>query len=64
MYRLLLLLIICPGLYSQDLGKILWGETPLNSPLNFDFISSKSNNSKVIVIGSGDGGLPIILGNN
>ena len=25
---------------------------------------SESNNSKVIVIGSGDGGLPIILGNN
>jgi hypothetical protein len=25
---------------------------------------SKSPNSKVIVVGSGDGGLPLILGNN
>ena len=43
MYRLFFLLIICPGLYAQDLGKILWGESPLSSPLNFDFISSKFN---------------------
>ena len=43
MYRLLLLLIICPGLYSQDLGKILWGEAQLSTPLNFDYISSKIN---------------------
>ena len=43
LYRLFFLLIICPGLYAQDLGKILWGESPLSSPLNFDFISSKFN---------------------
>ena len=45
MYRLFFLIIICPGLYAQDLGKILWGESPLNSPLNFDFISLKSSKS-------------------
>ena len=43
MYRLFFLLIICPGLYAQDLGKILWGESTLSSPLNFDFISKKFN---------------------
>ena len=45
LFRLFFLLLICPGLYAKDLGKILWGETPLNSPINFDFISSKSNKS-------------------
>lgn len=50
MYRLLFLLIICPALYSQDLGKILWDDEPLSSPLNFDYISSKfkSTNTKKV----------------
>ena len=45
MYRLLFLLITCPGLYSQDLGKILWGDEQLSSPLNYDYISSKFDNT-------------------
>ena len=44
MYRLFFLLILCPFLYSQDLGKILWGEKPLTSPLNFDYILAESKN--------------------
>ena len=41
MQKLLLLILICPGLYSQDLDKILWGETQLSGPINFDFIKSE-----------------------
>ena len=41
MQKLLFLILICPGLYSQDLDKILWGEMQLSGPINFDFISSK-----------------------
>ena len=44
MYRLFFLLILCPFLYSQDLGKILWGEKPLTSPINFDYILTESKN--------------------
>ena len=44
MQKLLLLILICPGLYSQDLDKILWGETQLSGPINFDFISSELEN--------------------
>ncbi len=45
LFRLFFLLLICPGLHGKDLGNILWGESPLNSPLNFDFISLKSSKS-------------------
>ena len=48
MYRLFFLLILCPFLYSQDLGKILWGEKPLTSPLNFDYILAESKNKNDI----------------
>ena len=41
MYRLFFLLSICPNLFCQDLGKILWEDELLTSPVNFDFISSK-----------------------
>lgn len=44
MYRLFFLIILCPFLYSQDLGKILWGEKPLTSPINFDYILTESKN--------------------
>ena len=57
MYRLFFLLILCPFLYSQDLGKILWGEKPLTSPINFDYIltESKNINYKILVSGTGMG---------
>ena len=42
--KLLLLILICPGLYSQDLDKILWGETQLSGPINFDFIKVEKEN--------------------
>ena len=48
MYRLFFLLILCPFLYSQDLGKILWGEKPLTSPINFDYILAESKNKNDI----------------
>ena len=48
MYRLFVLLILCPFLYSQDLGKILWGEESLTSPINFDFILAESKNKNHI----------------
>ncbi len=48
MYRLFFLLILCPFLYSQDLGKILWGEKPLTSAINFDYILTESKNKNDI----------------
>ena len=48
MYRLFFLLILCPFLYSQDLGKILWGEKPSTSPINFDYILAESKNKNDI----------------
>ena len=48
MYRLFFLLILCPFLYSQDLGKILWGEKPLTSPINFDYILAESKNKNYV----------------
>jgi len=48
LYRLFFLLILCPFLYSQDLGKILWGEKPLTSPINFDYILTESENKNHI----------------
>lgn len=53
MYRLFFLIFICPNLFCQDLGKILWEDEVLTSPLNFDFISSKfKNNSNNKVSGN------------
>ena len=46
MYKLIILLLICPVLHSEELDKILWGDSQLTSPLNFDFISSEFKNYK------------------
>ena len=32
------------SIFTQDLGKILWGEKPLTSPINFDYILTESKN--------------------
>ena len=37
----LLFYLVSPGLLSEDLGQILWGERKLSGPINFDYISSK-----------------------
>jgi len=46
LYKLIILLLICPVLHSEELDKILWGDSQLTSPLNFDFISSEFKNYK------------------
>ena len=49
----LLFYLISPGLLSEDLDQILWGDKKLSSPINFDYISSKFKQKKSVKI-SGD----------